>query len=221
MAISLHTVSLLIVDSIRHPPYDRIHMVDHTTVFTYRIALSLMWKDPYWGVCEYMCVCVCMAATTRVPTQANKRGCSYPHFQLHTGNTSAVCVCVCTPSHIFITFVCDCLTVFACVHTVCVCVRVCIPRKALGLQAAWWQCRWDNIWHVSDWVSVCMHVCVCVCLCVCVSVHLGSPLIGRGSLCSPWPTGEPAGRQKEREGARAARPAYLQPLSPPPTLLLQ
>lgn len=118
-----------------------------------------------------------------VPVQANMRGYGSRHLLEHL-----CCVCMI----ISVTFVCDCLCPSS-VRYACVCgVCVCIPHKALGLQAAWWRCRWDNIWHVSDWASVRMRVCVCDCLRLCISVHLGSPLIGRGSLCSPWPTGEPA-----------------------------
>lgn len=80
-----------------------------------------------------------------------------------------LCMCVFTITH-FLTFVrlFDCVCM--CVQTPCKCVCLCNPRKALGLQAAWWQCRWDNIWHMSDWVSVSVRVLVCVCVCVCTCV---------------------------------------------------
>lgn len=169
-------------------------MEDHTTLFTDRIAFSLMWKESYW-VCAYVCVYVFCYYKCGCPLNRTREA-AVIFTSNYTLGTPLLRVHVCVHSHtFFVIFVCNSMTLlFVCV---CVCVRVCahvsIPHKALGLQAAWWRCRWDNIWHVSDLVSVCVPVCVCKCLCVCVSVHLGSPLIGRGSLCSLWPTGEVAG----------------------------
>lgn len=181
------------------------------TVFTYRTALSLMWKDSYWGVCPLMCVFVCAWLLQRRCPLKRTREAAVIFTSNYTPGTPLLCVRVCTRVYTITHFYNLCVRLFdcvcACVHTLCVCVRVCIPRKALGLQAAWWQCRWDNIWHVSDWVSVSMHGCVRVCLCVRGSVHLGSPLIGRGSLCSLWHTGEPAGRWRETESSEACLPS--------------
>ena len=202
-------------------PYDRLYMVDGGTVFAYTIAVSLMWKNSYWGVYVYsvymcVCVCVCVVAKTRVPTEANKRGCSYLHLQLHTRNTSAVCVCERSHSHIFVTFVCDCLTMFVCVYILNVCVCVCVaPARPWGYRQLGDSA--DGITYdmwVTEWVCVCM--CVYVCVCVCAFQSIWAPL---------WPTGAPSahcgplGSQRDdREWERAARPAYLHPLSPQPTL---
>lgn len=148
-----------------------------------------------------MCVCV---AATYAGAHWSKREAAVIFISNHTLGTPLLCVYVCTQSHIFVTFVCDCLDcVCVCVHTLCVCVC-----KALGSQAAWWRCRWDNIWHVSDWVSVYTRVCVCECLCLCISVHLGSPPISRGSLCSLWPHWGAGGtRERERESSEACLPS--------------
>ncbi len=195
--------------SICQPPFDRIHMEDHATMFTYRKALSPMWTDSYC-VCTYVCMCVhlcvygCCSADAHSSEQERLQLSSPPIT--HWEHLCCVCMCAHTISHFHNLCVCECVYILCsvCVCVRCVCVRsVYSPRKALGLQAAWWQCRWDNIWHVSDWVSVCMHVCVCVC----ISVHLGSPLIERGSLCSLWPTGEPAGQQRVRESSKACLPS--------------
>lgn len=76
--------------------YDSIHRNTQSSVYRYRGALSLVKRLIGRNVCV---ACVCVAATMWVPSQANKKGCSYLHLQLHTRNTSAVCVHVHTVSH--------------------------------------------------------------------------------------------------------------------------
>lgn len=130
---------------------------DHTTLLTYSVVLSLVKKVIFE---ECVCICVCLFVYGCYNAGAHSSEQERLHLSsppiTHWEHLRCVCTCVHTIT-LFFFFYNLCVRLFDCAHRLCVCVCL---RKALGLQAAWWQCRWDNIWHVSDWVSVCMHVCV-------------------------------------------------------------
>lgn len=189
--------------SICQSPQEKVHTADHTALFTHCKALSLMWKDPY-----LMCMLGCYKAGAHSSEQERLQLSSPPIT--HWEPFGCVCAHTVTSFRYVCVWLFDRILSTRCA-SVCVCARLCVSTarpwgyRQLGDSA-------DGITYdmwVTEWVCVYVRVCVCMHVCVRVSVHLGSPLIGRGSLCSPRPTGESAGRLRQS----SARPAYLQPLS--------
>lgn len=127
-----------------------------------------------------------------------------------------MCVCVraCTVTQFH--NLCVWLTMFACVYILyqCVCMSV-FPSRPWGYRQLGDGA--DGITY-DMWVTECVYACVCMWVCVraCTSRSIWAPLWSTGA---PSALRDPLGSQRIEGEKQAAWPAYLHPLSPPPTLL--